>query len=343
MPRNRFTPAVGLAFLLLTAAVAADEHPFISGGYQEAVFSVSDLDAQADFYADVAGWSVLHRGPVPTALLDAYGLPADTAAAEVVLGNPGTERGYLRLVHFDVDGQVQIRSNAQTWDTGGIFDVNSRVADMDRKFAEFQAHDWQAASDPVEFSFGPFVVEEWLTRGPDGVVFALIERVQPPLEGWPHLRELSRLFNATQVVADAEAARDFYIDKLGFEVYLEHRGASEAPEENVFGLPHNLTTEIARTVYILHPTGTNEGSVEILAFDGALGRDYSARAQPPNLGILTLRFPLSDMDGFVAHLAAEDIEVVVPPTDLALAPYGDVELTAIRGPGGVWLEFYASK
>ena len=350
MPSARTRPdPVTLLLALLAGGLFAtsswadeNEHPFITGGYREAVFSVSNLAAQAGFYRDVAGWQVLHEGAVPSELLRAYDLPEEVSGRSVVLGNPGTDRGFLRLVQFDGAEQVQIRSNAQTWDTGGIFDVNSRVADMSKKFAEFQAHDWQAASDPVQFSFGPFVVREWLTRGPDGIVLALIERVQPPLEGWPELRELSRLFNATQIVADAEAAKSFYIDKLGFSTYLEHTGVSDEPEQNVFGLPHDVATEVARTVYILHPTGTNEGSIEILAFDGAIGRDFSDRARPPNLGILTLRFPLADIDRFAAHVAAEEIDVTMPPTTVTIAPYGTVRLMAIRGPGGVWLEFFQS-
>ena len=350
MPSARTRPDLVALLLALVAGgffatsswADESEHPFITGGYREAVFSVSNLAEQAAFYRDVAGWQVLHEGPVAPELLRAYNLPAQVSGRAVVLGNPGTDRGFLRLLQFDGAEQVQIRSNAQTWDTGGIFDVNSRVADMSKKFAEFQARDWQAASDPVEFSFGPFVVIEWLTRGPDGIVLALIERVQPPLEGWPELRELSRLFNATQIVADAEAAKRFYVDKLGFKIYLEHTGASDELEQNVFGLPHNVATDVPRTVYILHPTGTNEGSVEILAFDGAVGRDYSERARPPNLGILTLRFPIADIDEFAAHVTAEDIEIAVAPTRMTIHPYGAVRLMAIRGPGGVWLEFFQS-
>lgn len=340
---EKFRAPILAAVLSLVAAASGAEgetHPYVSGGYEEAVFVVSDLEAQTDFYRSVAGWEVLHTGSSPAALLAAYELNDSVSGNEVVLGNPGAERGFLRLIQFDGVQQRQIRSSAQSWDTGGIFDVNSRVLDMDRKFAQFQARNWQSVSDPVQFTFGPFVVNEWLTRGPDGVVLALIERVQPPLDGWPHLRELSRLFNATQVVADAESAKRFYVEKLGFKVYLEHTAASEEPEQNVLGLPHNLATEIARIVYIVHPTGTNEGSVEILAFDGARGADFSDRAHPPNLGILTLRFPVSDMDGFAEHVASEEIEILIEPTAMNLAPYGDVILMAIRGPGGVWLEFF---
>ncbi|MFL2482331.1 MAG: VOC family protein [Gammaproteobacteria bacterium] len=324
-------------------AIKANEletHPIFAGGYQEAVFSVSDIEAQVKFYTEVAGWEILSEGNVSQRLIEAYSLPKNTNAREVVMGNSGTKRGFIRLIEFvDVD-QVQIRSSAQSWDTGGIFDVNFRVLSMQEKFKEMQKYDWQSASDPVEFSFGPFVVKEWLPRGPDGIVFAMIERVQPPLEGWPNLREMSRLFNATQVVADIEEAKDFYIDKLGFKIYLEHKGASSKEGPNVLGLPHNLTTKIDREVYILHPTGVNEGSVEILSFDGAVGRDFSALAVPPNLGILMLRFPVYDIDDIHQLSIDKNIEVIFPPMKVGLDPYGEIDLMAVKGPGGVWLEFY---
>ncbi len=329
-----------IAAALITGAAGASEHPFIADGYREAVFTVSNIESQIDFYEAVAGWQLLSRGDVPRDLLDAYGIAPAATATEAVLGNPGTERGFVRLVQFDGVAQRQIRSNAQSWDTGGFFDVNLRVVDMNKKFAELQTLDWQAASDPVEFSFGPFVVKEWLARGPDGIVLALIERVQPPLEGWPHLIEMSRFFNATQIVRDAKAARQFYEDQLGFELYLESTAASAEPEQNVLGLPHNFATEVPREVYILHPQGTNDGSVELLAFEGATGRDFADRVTPSNLGIFTLRFPLSDMSRFLSRVAAEKIELLVPETTIELAPYGPVSLAAIRGPGGVWLEFF---
>ncbi len=324
--------------LLVTQLATAES--LVTGGYQEAVFSVSDADEWIETFEQVAGWEVLHDGDSDRNLLAAWDLLESASAREVVLGNPGTERGYVRLIQFDGVEQQQIRSSAQSWDTGGWFDVNSRIVSMDRKFAELQARDWQAASDPVEFSFGPFVVKEWLARGPDGIVIALIERVQPPLEGHPHLREMGRLINATQIVTDIEAARDFYMNKLGFQSYLEHVGPSKEPGPNVLGLPHNVAAEVTRHVSILHPHKINEGSVELIEFDGAKGTDFSARAVPPNFGVLMLRFPVADIDAFAAHIASEGIEVVMPPRAVSLAPYGDVILMAVRGPDGVWIEFF---
>ena len=33
------------------------------------------------------------------------------------------------------------------------------------KFSQLQRRGWQAADDPVRYTFGPFEVTEWITRG----------------------------------------------------------------------------------------------------------------------------------------------------------------------------------
>ncbi|MEO1575382.1 MAG: VOC family protein, partial [Pseudomonadota bacterium] len=293
MPRGALAACAALVTL---GACAASPVP---NGYHEVVLSVSDLAGWRDTLTDVTGWTVVHEGDVEPSWLKAYGA---RGGREVVLLNPGTNRGYVRLVNYDVASPRIIRSHAQSWETGGWFDFNVRVLDMATTSAQFEARGWQSTSDPVQFSFGPFVVSEWLARGPDGIVMAMIERIEPPLEGWPQLKRVSRPFNATQVVSDFAAARHFYETVLGFEVYLEHEGASKAEGPNVLGLPHNLATTVPRCVVIVHPDGKNEGSVELLAFDGVRGRDFAEHAVPTNLGIASLRFVVPSVADVRARL-----------------------------------------
>ena len=328
----------GSLYLLLCVSAPA-EPPAGIAGWQEAVLSVEDLESWREVFTRVAGWEVLHEGEVPRAWLNAWALPEQVTAEELVVGNPGTRAGWVRLVKFRGVSQRQIRSNAQTWETGGWFDINLRVRDMEAKLRQLQSRGWQGRSDPVQFTFGPFTVIEWLAMGPDGVALALIQRVDPPLEGWPELREMSRAFNATQIVGDMDAALDFYLNALGFEIYLEHEGPSETPGPNVLGLPHNLAAGISRQVYIVHPEGQNLGSVELLGFRGAQGRDFSELAVPPNLGILMLRFPISDVRELEFALADSGTPVIYTARSQPLAPYGAVDVAVIRGPNGEWIEF----
>jgi len=256
----------GFAFLVAGAIIwsGANAGNDNIGGFSEAVISVSDFEPHLAFYEDEAGWEIVERGSVDPRFDEFWRLESAAPIDQILLRNPGTDRGYVRLIRFPQAERQRIRSGDQAWDTGGIFDFNLRVANMASVHTSLQARGWQGASDPLEFSFGPFRVGEWIVRGPDGVRYALIERIEPPLEGWPHMRRFSRVFNSTQIVRDIEVARAFYVDTLGFDIYLESSRPSAAAGPNVLGLPHNLATEIARHVYILHPQKANDGSVEIL-------------------------------------------------------------------------------
>lgn len=334
-------PAFALAlFLAATAITAQARDAFDIGGWSEIVLSVSDLDTHRAFYEDIAGWAVRAEGPLDADTLAAWGLGPEVTARQVLLGNPGTPRGFVRLVRFEGAAQVQIRPHAQTWESGGILDFNVRVADMARKAAEVQAAGWIAHSDPVRFSFGPFTVVEWIPVGPDGVSLAMIERVAPPLEGWPELREFSRTFNSTQVVRDLDAALAFYEGLLGFRPYLESASTTPPPGENVLGLPWETAQRVQRRVWIGSFAGDNEGSVELIEFDGASGRDLAERAVPPNLGMLMLRFPVRGLDALARHLDARGAEPLHGIREVRLAPGGAARQLSLRAPDGAWLDFY---
>lgn len=324
------------------AIASKTEATFKLGGFTEAVFIVSNLQQSQTFFEQVAGYEVKDDTPVDDKLKALWQLPDSVTISQRLMGNIGEERGYVRLVHLTGVEQQRIRSSTQSWDTGGIFDVNVRVNDMNKKFKTLQALGWNAASDPIEFTFGPFVVKEWIVTGPDGISIALIERVKPELLDWPNLKEFSRLFNSTQVVKDIKTSTHFYRNILGFKPYLEHKGASKTASANVLGLPYNMATQVERSVDILHPDGINEGSVELLQFHGAEGKDVSALARPPHLGITTLRFPVSNLKALKNKLTINQIKIVAQQ-QINLPPYGLVDMLSIITPDGNWLEFYQQK
>ncbi len=323
-----------------TAANPPENLPFRISGWSEVVLSVTDLDRQRQFLEDVAGWLPLYEGPVDPATLAAWHLESCVTADQLLMSNPGTKRGYIRLVQFHNVKQEQIRSNAQPWESGGIFDIDVRVRDMDSNFLEIQRYGWHAYGDPVQYAFGPFEVKEWVTIGPDGLSLALIERIRPELEGWTQLRDISRAFNSTQVVSDMPAALHFYRDVLGFRKYLNWRGTSKTAGPNVLGLPDQLTTTIEREVWILSPDGSNEGSVELLQFHGLSGRDLAAHAMAPNIGMLMLRFPVVNLDKLIQHLRGQAINLQGPVTTTGLKPGGAARQVSVRSPDGTWLDFY---
>jgi len=268
-------------------------------------------------------------------------LQVDTSAqlTEVVLANPGDQRGYLRLVQFEGVEQRPIRSSGRTWDTGGIFDINIRAKDLQTSLTALQDAGWNGFSDPIRYQFGPFDVSEVILQGPDGVAVALMERHAPPLEGYPNLRKLSHVFNSTHISKDAEAARAFFIDQLGWEIYLQTPGLDRKAGPNVLGFPQNTNAEIELPVYIVHPQGINFGSVEFIEVKGLDGEDFSAYAKPPNLGILLLRFPVKDAEAYALALHDKGLELYQPITTLNISPYGQCKVFTVQSPDGVLLEF----
>ena len=318
-----------------------DTSQLIPVGWRETVVSVTDLDEMVAFYMGVLGWEVRASGTVDPAQIMAWSLPGGASARFALVGNPGSSSGYVRIVDFDGVEQRRVREHDQAWETGGIYNMNVRVTDMEDIARKVTAAGWQAPSAPVTFTFGPFIVKEWIPRHRDGVRMAFIERVQPPIEGFPNLVTSSRTFNSTQMVTDMDQARAFYQGVLGFETYLVSRAASKEPGEHVLGMSREQMTSVVRDVWIVNPRGApNEGSVELIEYEGASGRDFSQYASPPNLGNLILRYPVPDLDALVAYLAQHDVPPLYAPTTRQLAPYGQVRITAIRAPDGAMLEFF---
>jgi hypothetical protein len=101
-----------------------------------------------------------------------------------VLQNPEESQGLVRLIKFEGAEQVQIRSSAQTWDTGGWISLLTRSHGVEQNFADARMHDWTGCNDPVILHLGPEGrLRNVILRGPDGINIAIYERVVPGLDG----------------------------------------------------------------------------------------------------------------------------------------------------------------
>ncbi len=324
----------------LTLYVNADEQkPAGLSTWQEAVITTQDPQPWLALLTEFADWEVLSKHSMEPAILQAWGLADDASGQATVLANPNTERGFIRLIELTGVEQQWNRVDDRPWDTGGFFDLNIRVKNLKQSHAKLHALGWQGDSKPNDVIFGPYEVVEWIARGPDGVRFAFIERIKPILEGYEFTR-LSRVFNSTQTVADIDASLKFYRDILGMSIKLEHNAASKEQGPNVLGLPHEATAEIPRVVYILNGEDATEGQIELLAFDGATGRDLSANAQPYNIGLSVLRYQVEELDALIAVLNKRGLGFEHPPIEANLPPYGSVRLTAFRAPEGAYIELF---
>ncbi len=316
-----------LIFLLIYQSLFAQME-----GFREAVFSVYDLKKEVKFYEKVAGWQVIHKAK--NQKNKAWG---DFRFDEVVLKNEGDESGFLRLVKFKNVTQQIMREGAKSWDFGGHFDIDVRIKDLEKKKTEMQQHGWIAFGHTERYQFGKFDVSEVLMQDANGIVIAMIQRHAPPLEGWDNLREFSFIFNSAQMVENIEKSSEFY-DKIGFKSYM--KSFTKGRGENILGIPKSIDPQTEHRVQIFHPEGKNQGSVEPIQVAGLMGNDYSARCVAPNLGILSLRFPVKNIEAYTKQLCDKFVEIEVQPTEMLLKPYGKIKLMQIKSPNGAILEFF---
>ncbi|MCC5825056.1 VOC family protein [Alkalimonas sp.] len=313
---------------------------FKIAAFQEAIAIVNDFGPLITLLCEHGGWQEIHRGPLSSSLLQAWQLSTETEAAEVVLANPGINSGYLRLIRFTHLSQTVMRANDQSWDYGGTFDFNLRIASMDALQPKLSKLGWRGASEPVEFFLGSSRVKEWLAVNQNHVRFAFIERVSPPLHGWEHMQPISQIFNSSQIVQDFTKSMAFYQDVLGFQCVVQSGNLTEQPGANVLGIPFERAHTEPYQLAILQPDGEMRGSIELVCFAASKGKDYSQDNTPPNLGMLGVRFPVEGIVELAAHLQTHQVPLPVPLTELDLPPYGRVQLLAAKTPDGAWLEFY---
>lgn len=316
-------------------------------GWSEAVISVSRLGVMEEFLTQVAQWRVVSRGETDPALLRHWGLPPEARAREALLCNPGDQSGCVRLIEFSGVPQVQIRSGAQPWETGGIFSLMTRSRDIDGAFARARSLGYAGFSDPIHFDYKGVRLKNMVLRGPDGVNLAIYQREIPSLEGWSTIRGLSSPFNAMQMVRNREVSRAFWMEVLGYSSLSDAEFLDDKPGENNFALPANLVTSVSRRHSILGKgvaglaNGAGTRQVELMQFVGLEGRELGARAVFPNLGIVALRFPTKDLEAYrqrAAKHGTADCKVSVA----SVQGWGKVRVCDLQSPDGVIAELLES-
>jgi catechol 2,3-dioxygenase-like lactoylglutathione lyase family enzyme len=308
-------------------------------GFCEVVVSVSHPGRVAGFAA-AAGWTRRAGGTAPPELARLWGLTPHAVITDAVLGAPGATGGFLRFTHVAGVPQQPVRPlDAKPWDTGGLWLVYTRAADDDVAADALAAAGWPTVRGVHGFEFGELAVREVHHRGPDGLTLSVIEQQRPPLA--VPATGLTPAFNAAMLVRDFDAARRFFVDVLGWRPWLEIDWDGDNPGLALLADPADFAGVRRVRTAIVHPTGENTGSVELIAFEGGpAGRDFAERARPPNTGALALRFAVPALDAVLARLAEHGVQPARRPATLDLAPWGRVRLAPVRAPDGAWLEFF---
>ena len=315
----------------------------IVNGFTEAVISVENISRIRDTLTNVANWTVTELPDAPREQYSAWHVPNTCERIEqVLLTAENDSNGHLRLVKFHGCTDTKImRSSQSSWDTGGTFNVNVYVHENDKVYRDLQRDGWTAFGDPIDYDWAGFEVRETVALSPDGFGIGMLQAYGKILIDLPEFAHMSRAFNSAQIVRDFEASRSFYIDKLGWKTLVNEsiKDALE-PGQQVLGIPAPLAYSVDRKVAILHPQGTNEGGIELIEMSELQGRDFSNDCVAPNIGYLSLRFPVEDLPTYVAELESRDVELYTQPTKINISPYGECLCFSVRTPDGVTLEFY---
>ncbi|MDE0129436.1 MAG: hypothetical protein OXQ86_07715 [Gammaproteobacteria bacterium] len=313
-------------------------------GMQEVVVSVWNMERLRSTLMDIGRWSAHPLPDAPPEQFAAWQMPGGCTRIEQSLLMPeDDERGFIRLVRFHGLEAEPMRPSQHTWDSGGIFDINVYVKDAQATYDALQRVGWTALGPPTDYHLADFSIRQAVTVGPDGVVIVLLQAYGKVLIELPHYTGMSRTFNALQIVRDYDVSFDFFVNGLGWKPLVETvvEGAEE-PGRNMLGIPANIARGLRRRVSILHPEGTNDGSVQILEIRGLEGSDFASRCLAPNVGYLCARFPVADAAAYADELRGRDVVLYTEPSKLFVAPYGAVTLFSVRTPDGAILEFYTT-
>lgn len=307
--------------------------------WSEAVISVRSFASITGLLRDVGQWRRLQFGRVAPEELRYWRLPASAGASFERWCAPLADSGCVRLIRFTGVRQRPVRLAARAWDHGGIYSIMVRSDNVPALFEQAISAGWWAESEPVRFTFGTSDLRNVVLTGPHGINIAVYERISPRFDGFP-VGRVSQAFNSMRMVASKPAARNFYEQQLGFGVLFDGNSEPAEPARSNFGIPLNYTPQIKRSAAALQPASGETGRVEVMQIEGFTGTSQSAHASPPNLGITSIRYPVTDLAGYRASIIAKGVPIAYEGKAIRVAGLGKVTLFAVRDPDGNLTEFY---
>mgnify|MGYP001488832032 FL=1 len=308
----------------------------IKSGFEEVLLSVKDEKPWIDLLVTHAGWKIIHADNLSKEMTSILNLVADKNHRECVISPPDTIRGRLRLLISDPPNKRTIRGNKTSWDTGGIFDLNVRVKDINVSHALFKEFGWQEISEPIHWNFGSSEVKEVLMKNDDGIILALIQRIAPEPPSW-HLDPVSRVFNSSLIVRNMSENIDFF-SKLGFHVLSRHEGILPDSAGRVLGLTHSEALSTSVDISIMHPSNEMNGSIELVQVAKPGSHEVQTIGDQKR-GIQALRFPIENMNHFMQIIGAQSLSVT-SRSQSNWQPIGSVDSVTITSPDAAQIEFF---
>ncbi len=311
--------------------------------WQEVVISVSNLERASGFFTEIGKYIVLHRGEVSGEVLKYYGLNNDFVAQEVLIKERDSSHGFIRLINFDSDpNKMPMRPGARAWDTGCFFSVMLRMRGMDQIYKDAIKLGWWTETPIINYSAFGSNLKIVIFKGPDGIQVSGYERLSPPLPSeFEGLEVFSQPFNIMQTVKDAEVSKKFYMDILGFKLWYDGKpfiGKEKALHP--LGIPYSLTNSTRYKAKILFPSKGEFGRVEMVEFMDLEGFDYGTSCDAPNLGLLSIKFPVKNILEARKAILERKPDLNLDIKSINIVPYGDIQIMSLKTPDGANIEIY---
>lgn len=321
--------------------------PVVTQPWLMATASVSNLDRTAAFFRDIGGYETLYRGPLDPAEVAALNLPEDATGEVMTLRAVGSDAGYVRLIRFDNAGRkVPTRPGARAWDTGCFWSFMVRADDLEAIYDDAIALGWNTETPIAPLSFNGSELNIVVFKGPDGLQVQAYERLNRPIpEGFTPFERLSRPFNIMQMTRDREAVRVLMEDVLGFDrVWYGPPYTDDEPVLMPLGIPQNLTTSVPYKAGIFSPqTQTLYGRMEYIEIDGLDGFDHADNCRAPNLGWLSVTYPVESAADAKALIMERGWPIEQDRYTTHRPSFGTLDVFAIKAPDGAMIEFAATQ
>lgn len=331
-----------LVFLAILSGLSVPVSAQKVSPWTETLVSVKDLDQASRLFRELGDWQIKSEGELATTELRYWNLPETASGRYRLICAPATDTGCIRFVRLSgVGPQIPVRLALRAWDTGGIFSIMVRSDNVPQLFSDAIALGWWAESQPIRFQFGSSDLRNVVLTGPHGMNLAIYERISPDFTAFP-VGRISQGFNSMRMVKDKAAARDFYEQKLGFSILFDSGREPPDPTPSNFGIPLNQTPDIKRSAAALQPQPGETGRVEVMQIEGFTGLDVSREARLPNLEIISVRYPVEDLQAYRKQVEARGVTVDYMASGVTIGAIGKVDLFAVRDPDGNITEFYES-
>lgn len=264
---------------------------------------VEDINEALDLWQNVFQFTLRTRkAGSDHDLSDLWRLEEDSITDQALLYTPGLEMGYLHLVEFK-NPFPPIRRNAAISD---LCPKNIDVActDLPTRFKELKELGFKFRSDWVQYEAAGHVVREVQMHGHDDTNIGYLDiRGQD----YPFTKTgYAGLSCIVSIVPDVALEEEFYKHSLSLPSAGRH--VLDGPEfEKMVGLPPGGSMDLR----LLSEPDNIFGRVELIEYVGLNGKNLYPLAKPGALGMFQEVFFAKNMEDFLEHLVAKNINFKV--------------------------------